>query len=262
MKRLKNILLDKELSLITYADMYDGAMRVIPPNGILPWGDCCPVYYNGEVGFDISHTHKLAQDKPTVTVIIPLDMIFPDTEGVTYLKRLKYYLLGMENDTTTYKEMYNAEVIAYPCNYPEQPEYKDNDHKYFYGDISFDIASTNKLSQDKPTITYRIPAEKLGMDTFTATAADFYLREFGRYIDELNEPLYNRSRPDDENGKYYITRPGGEVLKRNSAYFELCAVKDYENGSERRYFSMTSVTENRRKCVCALSCRCSCPSAK
>lgn len=150
MKRLKNILLDKELSLITYADMYDGPMRVVPPNGLTPWGDRCPVYYNGEVGFDISHTHKLAQDKPTLTCCIP--------------------------------------------------------------------------------------TEKLGIDTFTATAADFCLREFGRYIDELNEPLYNRSRPDNENGKYYITRPGGEVLKRNSAYFELCAVKDYENGSGKTVY--------------------------
>lgn len=46
----------------------------------------------------------------------------------------------------------------------------------------------------------------------------------------MNEGLYNRSRPDNENGKYYIPSLGGEVVKRNSAYFAMCPQKDYENG--------------------------------
>ena len=80
-----------------------------------------------------------------------------------------------------------------------------------------------------------IPCEKLGIRipdrTVENAEADFCLRAFKRYIDELNGGLYNRSRPDNENGKYDLCSPGGEVIKRNSAYFALCPQKDYENGA-------------------------------
>ena len=59
-------------------------------------------------------------------------------------------------------------------------------------------------------------------------AADFCLRAFAPYIDALNAELYNRSRPDKENGKFELYRPSGEVLMRNTAYFAVCAQRDYE----------------------------------
>lgn len=31
------------------------------------------IYYHGDIGFSFSHTHKLAQDKPTITIQIPCD---------------------------------------------------------------------------------------------------------------------------------------------------------------------------------------------
>ncbi|MBR4940586.1 MAG: ABC-ATPase domain-containing protein, partial [Clostridia bacterium] len=61
-------------------------------------------------------------------------------------------------------------------------------------------------------------------------AEDFCLRRFKKYIDELNAELYNRARPDNESGKYYLRTPGGEVLLRNSAFFEVCHQREYEYG--------------------------------
>ena len=149
------------------------------------------------------------------------------------MKRLKYYLLQMENNTATYKEMYEG-VTVNPPGAPGNPtdsaivEYDPN---YWMEDVSFEISATNKLQKDRPTVTLRIPAGRLGITEGSAAAADCCLRAFAPYIDELNDGLYNRSRPDEENGKYFLYRPGGEVLERNSAFFSVFPPKDYRNGS-------------------------------
>ena len=106
---------------------------------------------------------------------------------------------------------------------------------YYNESIGFDISTTHKLAQDKPTVVISIPCATLGIDipdkSTENVEADFCLRAFKKYIDELNAELYNRSRPDNENGKYYLCAPGGEIIKRNTAYFALCQQKDYTNGS-------------------------------
>ncbi len=153
------------------------------------------------------------------------------------MKRLKNKLLAMETSTTTYKEMYEGYMLVYDPAYTMDPvdEYNPT---YYNERIGFQITGTHKLAQDKPTVTISIPCDMLGIDTDEAemktAAADFCLRAFGKYIEELNEELYNRSRPDNENGKYYLCRPGGEVVKRNTACFALCPQKDYRywHGSE------------------------------
>ncbi|MBO5024261.1 MAG: ABC-ATPase domain-containing protein [Clostridia bacterium] len=153
------------------------------------------------------------------------------------MKRLKNKLLAMETSTTTYKEMYEGYMLVHDPAYDMDPvdEYNPT---YYNERIGFQITGTHKLAQDKPTVTISIPCDMLSIDTMEAdmktAAADFCLRAFGKYIEELNEELYNRSRPDNENGKYYLCRPGGEVLKRNTAYFGLCPQKDYRylRGSE------------------------------
>ena len=77
------------------------------------------------------------------------------------------------------------------------------------------------------------------------------LRAFIPYIDELNAELYNRSRPDDENGKYYIYKPGGEVLVRNTAYFAFRPQKDYINGSGNTVcLSDDGVSRPPKMCLC------------
>lgn len=164
------------------------------------------------------------------------------------MKRLKYYLLNMQNNTTTYKEMYDGELHVL---FPNQETEIQYDPIYWHEDISYEITYTHKLALSKPTLTLSIPVEKLGFDTVTSAAADYCLRAFVPYIDELNAELYNRSRPDDENGKYYIYKPGGEVLVRNTAYFAIRPQKDYINGSGNTvYPSNDGISRPPKMCFC------------
>ena len=151
-------------------------------------------------------------------------------KGHDTMKRLKQMILRMETNTKTYKEMYEGRVLVHPYQGTMSP-YEDMDNTYYREDIGYRIEKTHKLAQDKPTITISIPVKHLGITETGVAGADYCLRAFIPYIDELNEPLYNRNRPDSEKGKYYCYRPGGEVLARNSAYFKVCTKKDYTIGS-------------------------------
>ncbi len=73
------------------------------------------------------------------------------------MKRLKTYFLNMKNDTTTYKEMYEGEVIVFPSNYPQQEEYNDCLYTYYFNDIALNIERSHKLAQDKPTLIRCFP---------------------------------------------------------------------------------------------------------
>ncbi len=147
------------------------------------------------------------------------------------MKRLKQKLLAMEPNTTTYTEMYNGSMTVVDPSHPTMEPYVDHSSIYYNGSVGFEITTTHKLAQDKPTVTVIIPAAQLNIERYTPAAADFCLRAFKPYLDGLNAELYNRSRPDEENGKYYFCEPGGEILVRNCAYFALCPQKDYENGA-------------------------------
>ena len=151
------------------------------------------------------------------------------------MKRLKNKILSMEPNTTTYKAMYEGSMTIVDPAHPTMEPYVDYSSTYYNESIGFDISTTHKLAQDKPTVVISIPCATLGIDipdkSTENVEADFCLRAFKKYIDELNAELYNRSRPDNENGKYYLCAPGGEIIKRNTAYFALCPQKDYTNGS-------------------------------
>lgn len=258
MKRLKSMLLGMEPNTTTYQSMYNGSITIFDSTSRPPVSDYDPTYYSGEIGYRITGTHKLAQDKPTVTIVIPVNRFLPDdcdSKKGTPMKRLKYYLLQMENNTTTYKEMYDGKMeVIFPstawnghCMEPEQ-QYSS---LYWHGEQSCEISPTHKLAQDKPTVTWSIPIEKLGFSDTSNAAADFCLRAFTPYINTLNEALYNRSRPDNENGKYYLHQPGGEVLSRNTAFFALCPQKDYVNGNGTSvYLLEDGISRPPRMCLC------------
>jgi len=164
------------------------------------------------------------------------------------LKRLKSILLKIDPNTTTYKELYEGEMLVVPNQ--GQP-FNNYDNYYYCGDIGYLFETTNKLSQDKPTVTFSIPVDLLGLDRLTAAAADYCLRSFAPYIDALNAALYNRSRPNNENGQYYLYRPGGEVLVRNTAYFALRPQKDYINGSGNTVYLLDDgVSRPPKMCLC------------
>ena len=148
------------------------------------------------------------------------------------MKRLKYYLLQIDKDKKdngTYRSIYDGDAMIF---YPESiaPEPTSDNTYWLHEEISLTVSHTHKLAYDRPTLTWTIPVKLLGIEQVTDAAADFCLRRFSRYLDQLNAELYNRRRPDYENGKYYIGETGGEVLKRNSAYFAVIPCKDYRNG--------------------------------
>lgn len=151
------------------------------------------------------------------------------------MKRLKNKLLSMESDTTAYNAMYEGSIYIQDPTHPTIDPYVDHCPIYYDESVGFEITATHKLALDKPTVVIGIPCTTLGIDipdkSVESAEADFCLRAFKKYIDELNAELYNRSRPDNENGKYYTCAPGGEVIRRNSAYFELRPQKDYTYGS-------------------------------
>ncbi len=141
----------------------------------------------------------------------------------------------MDANTSTYRLMYDGNMLVSDDAHQNIDPWEEHDPIYYKDSIGFEITPTNKLAPDKPTLTISIPCQTLGIDvpneTESCAEADFCLRAFKKYIDELNANLYNRSRPDNENGKYYLCAPGGEVLKRNTAYFAIRRQKDYINGS-------------------------------
>lgn len=156
-------------------------------------------------------------------------------EQEMHMKRLKNKLLSMKSDTTAYNAMYEGSIFIQDPTHPTIDPYVDHCPIYYNESVGFEITATHKLALDKPTVVIGIPCTTLGIDipdkSVESAEADFCLRAFKKYIDELNAELYNRSRPDNENGKYYICAPGGEVIRRNSAYFELRPQKDYTYGS-------------------------------
>ena len=170
------------------------------------------------------------------------------------MKRLKNKILSMEPNTTTYKAMYEGSMfIVDPSS--TIPPYMDYSSTYYNESIGFDISTTHKLAYDKPTVVISIPCTTLGIDipdkSTESVEADFCLRAFKKYIDELNAELYNRSRPDKENGKYYLCAPGGEVIKRNTAYFALCPQKDYTNGSGSKVYILSDgISRQPLMCLC------------
>ena len=94
--------------------------------------------------------------------------------------------------------------------------------------VAYTIDRTHKLAPDRPTITIAIPVTTLGIKTPTIGAADFCLRAITPYFDAINTAYANRSRPDKDNGKFYLYPPGPKILQRNGAYFAMQAQQDYQ----------------------------------
>ncbi len=98
MKRLKNILLAMEPNTSTYKEMYEGYIRIVDPTKnnmeYAETEDWCPTYYYQNIGFTITATHKLAQDKPTVLITIPCGVLGIDVRPFLCADRYKNRLFG------------------------------------------------------------------------------------------------------------------------------------------------------------------------
>lgn len=184
------------------------------------------------------------------------------------MKRLLWYLNQItDNDTTTFrytvivdgnpvqKEIYDGECsVTYLKPGGEIASEREGIRReptYWRDDISYAFERTNRMALDRPTIIIAIPVERFGICDFTPAAADFCLRKIALYFDKVNAEYANKSRPDNDNGKFYVYTPNGEVLVRNAAYFSMCPAKDYENGRGAGIY-VTKFTEPLpdRMCLC------------
>lgn len=147
------------------------------------------------------------------------------------MKRLKHCILQMENNTKTFREMYEGKVVVPPGTPGNVSDFPDiySDPTFWFSDISVTIEMTNKSLLDRPTLLFAIPADKLGIDTYSVAIADFCYRGLKPYVDELNREIFNRNKPQNETGWYYLTELGGEIFCRNTAFFEKRSKKDYVN---------------------------------
>lgn len=167
------------------------------------------------------------------------------------MKRLKNCILQMENNTKTFREMYEGKAIVPPGTPGNPSEFQDSfsDPTFWYSDWSVTIEMTGKNALDRPTLLFAIPAEKLGIDVYSVAVADYCYRGLKPYIDGLNQTIYNRNKPKTETGWYYLTETGGEIFCRNTAFFEMRPRKDYINrgGNVIVHFEKT---ENLRPVMC------------
>ena len=148
------------------------------------------------------------------------------------MTRLKSLLMSMENKTKNWREMYEGLIFIPACTPGNPTEFPvtGSDPTYWSDrDISFTVETTNRMAFDRPTILCQIPAEMLGITDYSTAVADDCYRQFIPYLEDLNAELYNRNKPPEETGYYYMAHPTGEILVRNTAYFTMRPRKDYKN---------------------------------
>ena len=128
------------------------------------------------------------------------------------------------------RDLYDCECIVSFAGREDKSENWENWRMPTFWDdgVAYTIDRTHKLVPDKPTITIAIPVEKLGIVSPTLGAADFCLRAITPYFEAINDEYANRTRPDKDNGKFYLYKPGPKVLLRNTACFAMQEAQDYE----------------------------------
>ena len=275
----------------SFVQVYNGLIHVndpINPNAAYTASD--NLYFSEDASFLISQTDRFQDDRATVSIQIPIEQIIRSEKPE--LKRLKHYLQNMKQNESTFNQLYSAKVTVE--EYKEQTntntatlfnrfeageitpeefmemEYEDytikeqttaktvTDTTFYHGDISFDISMTHKNQKDKPTITYNIPIDKLGLADSSTAAADYCLRRLAPYLDIYNEELFNRARPDEENGKFIIHHPTSKVMVRNSACFRMCPQRgyDYSGGGKNGSYTVMAKPADEplpmQLCICLM----------
>lgn len=168
------------------------------------------------------------------------------------MKRLKGILLSLRPNEVTYSQMYEGKIHMLAKEGTKELPTNYSDPVYWENGIYYKYERTNRLEPSKPTITIGIPIKKLkiaeglidGKSKLShggIPAADYCLRSFGKYLEDLNEGITNRKRTDKENGRFYIYAPNGKVLKRNCSYFKQSATKYYINSGKQSGSAQSSV---------------------
>ncbi len=220
--------------------VYDGKYIIPAKTAANPTGrdeeEFDPTYWTDDGCFmQITPTSPESPMLASVLLGIPackLGIYYDLGNEVDNLKRLKNILLGMKPNTEKFDEMYsgNARAVHMDGSFPPESV---SDPIYWREGVFYHITQSGRLKPDCPTVTIGIPAEELGISEGTQdyVIADWCLRAVKPYMDELNDELFNRSRPVEENGWFYFCQPGGEITVRNSAYFAVRMPRDYDYGS-------------------------------
>lgn len=160
------------------------------------------------------------------------------------MKRLKGILLSLRQNEITYNQLYEGKLHMEAKDGSKELPTNHSEPIYWNDGTYYKYERTNRLEPSKPTITIGIPIKKLGIAEGLINgktkvsqrgipAADYCLRDFKKYLDELNEGITNRKRTDKENGRYYIYEPNGKVLRRNCSYFKISGIKHYINSGRQ-----------------------------
>ena len=136
------------------------------------------------------------------------------------MKRLVYILNHLNQSRPSYDAIYNGKMNLFPFSGDRTPRMIE-EPTYWSGGVSYTFLPTNRFEKTKPTVIIAVPAEQLAIARFDAASADFCLRVFVPYIDELNSEIFNRSRSDKENGRYEIFHPDSRILVRNSSFWRM-----------------------------------------
>jgi len=305
----------------TYTEMYKGTIIVIDPSDLEPpEPEDDPIYYREDIGYEIMVSHKLAKDKPTITVMIPQNMILPNERDVLgpdgalgqagmpgresmpgqigmlnqeywsdqgdahveaempsqesvpgYAGMLNQEYWSGQGDAHVEAEMPGQESVPGYAGMLNQGYWSDQGDAHVEAEMPGQesvpgyagmLNQGHGSDQGDAHVEAGMPGQedmtagsgfpgKCGAGIYAEMAADFCLREFKRYIDELNAGLYNRSRPDEENGRYYLSSCTGEVLGRNTAYFALCPQKAYRYGAGASVYLLNDgIPRPLRTCLC------------
>lgn len=193
MKRLKNILLSCDPNTTTFREVYEGDIVLVDPMypNMLPETDNDPTYYDGEIGYEFTQTHKLAQDRPTIRITIPIDELLPEIDSFPNLSRLRRYLL---TKYSTNHDLIDSEV---------EPNTNSNP------DVNSDA---------KPGADFDSEYENRLCRALADTAADFCLRRFGEQLEPLNAELADSKRPAKVSGQIFhppsVRRSARRQLRR------------------------------------------------
>lgn len=119
MKRLKNYLLNMKPDNITYKEMYEGEM-VLP--GINPEYHNSAMYWDEDIGYEITKSNKFLLDCPTITIHIPVEYlhikVYNEISSDYVLRAMKPYIdeLNAINENRKRMDYENGKYYIYSPN--------------------------------------------------------------------------------------------------------------------------------------------------
>lgn len=157
-----------------FAGMYNGLLHYSDPRIPEEYTDWEAVYWQGDISYEITPTHRDTADKPDICIRIPYDRLYKNTEENDHLKRLRWYFSKMEEHTASYQwkdtesvppksiSLYAGKMLYHflpPPVDPEkvQPPQWDQDSTYWKGEISYTLEEPDRMHKGCPSVVVNIP---------------------------------------------------------------------------------------------------------